>query len=96
MLFVILYLRIALNRLVEDKYSPGWVTGFWYKPFHVLWERTKQCEEIKALANAYQSLYTIATKLESKVYHLEADNIRLKHENEFMLRLINERDNKET
>jgi len=50
---------------------------------------TKQREKILELLNKVSRIHNVALQLESRVRELEADNLRLKHENEFMLRLVN-------
>ena len=42
---------------------------------------------------AYTHLLEQAMRMDMELVALRAENLRLKHENEFMLKLINERDN---
>lgn len=42
---------------------------------------------------AYTHLHEQAMRMDMELVALRAENLRLKHENEFMLRLINERAN---
>lgn len=49
-------------------------------------------DQVRALVAEAQKLHTTACELDAHVRTLTAENLRLKHENEFMLRLLNERD----
>lgn len=52
---------------------------------------TKHRDKILELLNKVSHIHGIALRLDAKVRELEADNLRLKHENDFMLRLVNNR-----
>lgn len=50
-------------------------------------------ERDKQWVAKYTHLHAQAMRMDMELVALRAENLRLKHENEFMLRLINERDN---
>lgn len=52
---------------------------------------TKHINKILELLNKVNHIHGIALRLDARVRELEDDNLRLKHENEFMLRLVNNR-----
>lgn len=52
---------------------------------------SKGCEDVTALVDASHKIFREMQNLDSELITLREDNKRLKHENEFMLRLINER-----
>ena len=52
-----------------------------------------QSEFLEELCNNYTILHDYTNKLETEIYKINSDNIRLTHENEFMLKLVNERAN---
>jgi len=53
----------------------------------------KGCEDITSLVDATHKLFREMQNLDSELITLREENKRLKHENEFMLRLINAREN---
>ena len=48
-------------------------------------------EDAMAVAEAAKRLHDEAMRLDALVHELKAENQRLRHENEFMMRLLNER-----
>jgi hypothetical protein len=46
---------------------------------------------LDVLAQA-QRIHVEALRMDARIHELEADNLRLKHENEFMLRIVNDRE----
>lgn len=50
-------------------------------------------ERDKQWVQKYTHLHEQAMRMDMELVGLRAENLRLKHENEFMLRLINEREN---
>jgi hypothetical protein len=62
--------------------------------FRVLSKPMSKCtEKNKKFIDTYQRLFDVMIHLDNHIITLREENMRLKHENEFMLRLINERDN---
>lgn len=53
----------------------------------------KWTEADKDFVSKYQRLFNILCSVDNYVITLREENKRLQHENEFMLRLINEREN---
>jgi hypothetical protein len=53
--------------------------------------RPSRSDVLDVLAQA-QRIHTEALRMDNRIHELEAENLRLKHENEFMLRLLNDRD----
>lgn len=50
-------------------------------------------ERDKQWLQKYTHLHEQAMRMDMELVALRADNLRLRHENEFMLRLINQREN---
>jgi hypothetical protein len=46
---------------------------------------------LDVLAQA-QRIHIEALRMDARIHELEADNLRLKHENEFMLRMLSDRE----
>ena len=63
------------------------------QPWRVLGKAPEDwTEDDEQVVSSYQDAFNAALQLEAMTYRLEAEILRLKHENEFMLRLVNERD----
>lgn len=52
---------------------------------------SKWTERDKHWLTHYRHIEDVASALDREVFTLRAENLRLKHENEFMLRLINQK-----
>ena len=50
-------------------------------------------EDLQKIANEYKDIHTKACYLEHQLITLSEENKRLAHENNFMLKLINEKEN---
>lgn len=48
-------------------------------------------DDVMELLKSYAELHSIAQRMEAQINQLAGENLRLKHENEFMLRLVNNR-----
>jgi hypothetical protein len=48
-------------------------------------------DDVMTVLQEYQRLFQKHTVLQASFNELSADNLRLKHENEFMLKLVNDR-----
>ncbi len=74
-----------------------WTTSHGFKVEHPLQAAGKQPkdwdERDKQWVQKYTHLHEQAMRMDMELVTLRAENLRLKHENEFMLRLINEREN---
>lgn len=47
------------------------------------------CQDwVKELAGEYKSMYDTATRINNAMYPLEAENLKLKAENDFMIKFI--------
>lgn len=62
-----------------------------------LWAKIMQAgklhrEDVMDALNEARRIHEEAISMNSRIIELEAQVLRLKHENEFMLRLVNERD----
>ena len=73
-----------------------WTTSHGVKVEHPLQASGKQPkdwdERDKKWVQKYTHLHEQAMRMDMELVTLRAENLRLKHENEFMLRLINERE----
>ncbi len=49
-------------------------------------------DDVNEIVAATRRIHDQARRLDMQVRDLQAENLRLRHENEFMLRLLNERD----
>ncbi len=48
-------------------------------------------DDVLALVDAAKKIHDVTVQLDARVREVEGENLRLKHENEFMLRLINQK-----